>query len=68
MVVSVHQVTASTVIAFALSAGSITFLDRISMREIVPDENYDKVTSMPQTGFIFTTGLHCKAPAFLYPF
>ncbi|KAI9711614.1 MAG: hypothetical protein M1812_007137 [Candelaria pacifica] len=62
MVVSVHQVNASTVIGFALSAGSITFLDRASMKEIVPDQNYEMVSSMPQSGFVFTNDKHCKTP------
>ncbi|KAI9775375.1 MAG: mediator complex subunit [Candelina submexicana] len=59
MVVSVHQVNASTVIAFALSAGSITFLDRASMKIIMPDENHEKVSSMPQSGFVFANDTHC---------
>ncbi|KAI9706527.1 MAG: mediator complex subunit [Candelina mexicana] len=59
MVVSVHQLNASTVIALALSAGSITFLDRASMKIIMPDENHEKVSSMPQSGFVFANDTHC---------
>ncbi|KAH0564742.1 hypothetical protein GP486_001870 [Trichoglossum hirsutum] len=54
-ILAVELVNSNTTIAIAYSDGSIEFRDRVSMIPITPNEDFNRVSSMPQAGFAFPT-------------
>jgi mediator of RNA polymerase II transcription subunit 16 len=59
-ILAVERINSSTTIAIAYGDGSIEFRDRVSMTPITPNEDFNRVSSMPQAGFTFPTDDLCK--------
>jgi hypothetical protein len=59
-VLAVERINSSTTISIAYGDGSIEFRDRVSMTHITSNEDFNRVSSMPQAGFAFPTDDLCK--------
>jgi mediator of RNA polymerase II transcription subunit 16, fungi type len=60
-ILAIERVNSSTTIAISYGDGSIEFRDRSSMAPIIANEEFNRVSSMPQAGFAFPTDDPCKS-------
>ena len=60
-ILAIERINSSTAIAISYGDGSIEFRDRSSMVPITVNEEFNRVSSMPQAGFAFPINDPCKS-------